>query len=382
MDTIERPSWHTDDFPELRAARPWVMQEMIEAEPSLPLAMESALPAAREIATMVREAARQGEPVAVTGCGTSEHGAMAVAALLTAALRESGQAAARVASRQAFEAALDPWGGVCIAVSHDGATPATVLALEAARDAGARTAAVTAREGSAIAGAAGTVLLTPLIDRSWCHTVAYLSAILAGEAIAAALTGRQYPAVALSRYLDAASTIEGQAVALAETLSGSRVFVTCGVGADAITARELALKIEEAVRVPAVAYELETLLHGHLVAYDSRDAMLLSLTAAQNPRVTRRAAMAAAAAGRIGARVAAILSPEAANALESGATPAGRIVLPPAPDLPASTAALAGAALALQHLTLALTHLAGVNPDLIRREETAYREAANVGEAQ
>ena len=29
------PAWHTDTFPELRAAPPWVMQEMIEVEPDL-----------------------------------------------------------------------------------------------------------------------------------------------------------------------------------------------------------------------------------------------------------------------------------------------------------------------------------------------------------
>ena len=27
--------WHTEDFPELRPHPPWVMQEMIEAEPAL-----------------------------------------------------------------------------------------------------------------------------------------------------------------------------------------------------------------------------------------------------------------------------------------------------------------------------------------------------------
>ena len=27
--------WHTEDFPELRPRPPWVMQEMIEAEPAL-----------------------------------------------------------------------------------------------------------------------------------------------------------------------------------------------------------------------------------------------------------------------------------------------------------------------------------------------------------
>jgi hypothetical protein len=29
------PAWHTESFPELRDAPPWVMAEMIEAEPDL-----------------------------------------------------------------------------------------------------------------------------------------------------------------------------------------------------------------------------------------------------------------------------------------------------------------------------------------------------------
>jgi hypothetical protein len=37
---------------------------------------------------------------------------------------------------------------------------------------------------------------------------------------------------------------------------------------------------------------------------------------------------------------------------------------------------LVDGALAAQHLTLALAHEAGTNPDLIRREEDPYREAA------
>jgi hypothetical protein len=42
--------------------------------------------------------------------------------------------------------------------------------------------------------------------------------------------------------------------------------------------------------------------------------------------------------------------------------------------------ALLGGAVALQLLTLSLAHLVGSNPDLIRREQAPYREAA--GEAE
>jgi hypothetical protein len=55
--------------------------------------------------------------------------------------------------------------------------------------------------------------------------------------------------------------------------------------------------------------------------------------------------------------------------------------VPAAADLPAPTASLLASAPALQLLTLELVHLAGVNPDLIRREEAPYREAAQIAES-
>jgi hypothetical protein len=56
-------------------------------------------------------------------------------------------------------------------------------------------------------------------------------------------------------------------------------------------------------------------------------------------------------------------------------------VLPPWKDVPKLAGALTGSALVLQMITLALVHEAGLNPDLIRREERPYREAAAVAEA-
>ena len=65
---------------------------------------------------------------------------MVVAELLTDSFRRAGLTA-RAEARQALDAALDPRaGGICIAISHDGGTRATRLALEAARESGATTA--------------------------------------------------------------------------------------------------------------------------------------------------------------------------------------------------------------------------------------------------
>src|SRR3954468_22234270 len=117
------------DMPELRDGPPWAMEEMILAEPAL-VSPILASPAAVEAAESIRE----GGPVVLVGCGTSEHAAMAGAALLGAT------------SRDAFEASLAPQqGGVCIAITHEGETAATLAALRAAASNGARTIAITAR---------------------------------------------------------------------------------------------------------------------------------------------------------------------------------------------------------------------------------------------
>src|SRR5262245_55298832 len=185
----ERPAWHTDDFPELRDGPPWLMEEMIAAEPGLAAPILALR--AEGVGESVRAAAGARQPVVVTGCGTSEHAALAVAAQLDEALRSVGEPAGWPEPRQAFEAALDPRpGGVLIGVSHEGATVPTVAALQAASGLGAATAAITAKADGVIAEAADHVLATPLTDRSWCHTVGYVSPILAGAAIAAALADR------------------------------------------------------------------------------------------------------------------------------------------------------------------------------------------------
>jgi fructoselysine-6-P-deglycase FrlB-like protein len=368
--------WHTDEFPQYRQAPPWVMEEMIAAERGLAepiLADQSAV----RIASSLAEAAERGARLATVGCGTSEHGAMAVAEQLTAAL--GGRAV--VHPRQAFEAMLDPWPGVCVAISHDGGTAATVAAMESARRAGAAVGLVTAVRDAAAAAAADRVLVTPVRDRSWCHTVGYLSPVLAGAAVAGGLGTASDPGAAervLSGSMDARPAIRS----IAESLHGVERFLTVGSGADRIAARELALKIEEGVRLPAAARDLETILHGHWVAVDERTAVVLLLTDRRGGGARpARAAQMLQAARAIGARTAALIVPAAAEGLPVDAISAGSADLPEAADLPAPTASLLASAPALQLLTLELVHLAGVNPDLIRREQAPYREAAQIAEA-
>jgi glucosamine 6-phosphate synthetase-like amidotransferase/phosphosugar isomerase protein len=361
--------WHTEDHPELRAGPPWVMAEMIAAEPALVAELLATGTAAAEAAGPIREAVAgalaAGRPVTVVGCGTSEHAAHGVAALIAGGVAPAQRALVR--ARPAFAAAQDPDDGLCLAISHDGGTRATELALQAAREAGARTAVVTFDAGGSVAAAADLVLTTPRHDDSWCHTVGYVSALAAGALIA----GRVGAAPDLPAGLDAAPA--------AERLADRRVVLCAGAGVDHVTARELALKIAEGARLPTVPMELETVLHGQLAGCEAADGLVVvAIAPGRDPeRLARRLEHVARAAGAIGLPVAALLSPRFDGALAAELTPAGRLVVPePADDL----GALLGGALALQELTLALAHARGTNPDLIRREEEPWRRAAAAGE--
>lgn len=376
--------WHTDDFPEFRERPPWVMQEMIESEPGLAAPVFATADEAGAIGAAVIAAVDAGEMASVVGCGTSEHASMAVAEQLDEALRAAARPGGRVGSRQAFEAFLDPrMGGICVAVSHEGATAATVAALRAARAAGAATAAITAMAGSPVTGASDHVVVTPIRDRSWCHTVGYVSPILAGGSISAAVRGDASDGSAAEAVLAAGLKGRERVAEMAAALHGVRRFLLVGGGADRIAARELALKIEEGVRVPATARDLETILHGHWVALDDGSAAVVLLLTDRRRGAERlaRAEQMLRAARRIGARTAAIVTPAADAGLPAETTSAGRIVVPSDEALPASLDSLLGSAVALQLLTLELAHLAGVNPDLIRREEAPYREAAEIAES-
>jgi glutamine---fructose-6-phosphate transaminase (isomerizing) len=363
--------------PELRAGPPWVMQEMIAAQPELAEQMlASPDPAAAPIAAEIAAALAAGRPVTVTGCGTSEHAAHAIAALISSTAAPERRALVR--ARPAMSAALDPADGICLAVSHDGGTRATALAVAAAGAVGARTAVVTHEPSGSVATGVDHVLVTPRHDESWCHTVAYTSAILAGAALAGVAAQPE-----AARELLRQST-ELDAAPAAAALAGNRVVLCAGAGIDHIAARELALKIAEGARMPTVALELETVLHGQLAGHDAGDALILvAIDDRFEPeRLARRASHVAGAAAAIGLPVTALLSATYDSALPAELTPAGRLVLdlPQASDVDATAACLLGGAGALQALTLALVHARGTNPDLIRREEAAYRQAADVAE--
>jgi fructoselysine-6-P-deglycase FrlB-like protein len=401
--------WEPLPAPVTRYGPPWWMTEMIAAEPALAgrilrrlgvLRRSSGTPGvpprleapgrdtpAGRLAAAIRRTLEKGEPVIVAGCGTSEHGAQAFAAIAgDAAIRGDVRGADRpgaILAAQAFEAALAPQrGGLVIGISHEGGTAATLAALDAAAANGARTAAVTVSAAAPI-GRAGTVLATGEIDRSWCHTVGYLSPVLAGVAVGAALTGEPGDAdpTAVRALLDGGLAGADAAETIAGALAGLREIVVVASGSDRPAGRELALKIEEATWLPTVTRDLETFLHGHLPAMDEGTGVVLVLTDRQAREArSARAQQAMAAASRVGVRAGAILAEALDGDWPAFLLPAGRILVAEATELPAPVAALVGTVTPLQLLTERLARARGSNPDPIRRDQLAYREAAALAE--
>lgn len=384
-------------MPLRRDGPPFHMTEMIDAEPALAVRILDRLAvagSARQLAGAIRETARAGRPIVAVGCGTSEHAAQAVVDILREAMREAGLPASPGVGGgpipiQAFEATLVPGfgggGALVIGISHEGATAATNRALEAARASGATTALITASAGSPGGRLAGAVLETVELDQSWCHTVGYLSPIVAAVAVAADLTATAPDPVAIRSAIGAG--LQPAAISAAEHLATALAsldrVVVVGSGADRVAARELVLKIEEGTHLPAAMRDLETLLHGHLAGIDERTAVvaILATRDGRGPRAARTR-QALAAVRETGARVGAILAANAAGAVPDALTPAGRIVIAEAPGLPPAAAALLSTAVPLQLLTERMARARTVDPDPIRRDDPRHLAAAAAAESQ
>lgn len=362
-------------MPAFRGKPPYLMTEMIAAEPAHAerllhrLADDDAFAA---LADAIRAAADANEPILTTGCGTSEHAAMAIAALLTEALDRD------VRSVQALESMARPSrSGLMLAISHEGGTHATNEAMRAAREAGARVALVTAGNGSPATALAGIVVTTGEQDQSWCHTIGYLSPMLVGVALARRLRGTRPDIAAIRALLDVSSDARPAADAAAALGTLDRLFVL-GSGVDAITARELALKVAEGSHLPTAALELETILHGHLAAANRWTGLVLVHTGGAAGPVFDRALRVLGAAKAIGVAAAGIVSEDVADALDDELTPAGRIVLPHTGRVPGLAGSLLASAVALQLLTERLARARSVNPDTLGREDPNQAAAHSV----
>jgi len=180
-----------------------------------------------------------GARVVATGCGTSFHAAMTLGTAI-----------------QALEAVLrPPDADLLVLVSHEADTP---LTLEAAQAFAGPKWLVTGNPNGPIAELCDEVIATtPEIEKSWCHTASYTSAV----ATLAALRGEDVG------WLPDAVT---EALADPWPASEHERWLVAGAGRDEPTALEAVLKLREGTFVAAEAHHTEQLLHGHLAAVDER----------------------------------------------------------------------------------------------------------------
>lgn len=371
-------------MPALRDGPPYAMTEMIAAEPALAERLARRLAtdqAVARLASDLRAAAGAGEPIVITGCGTSEHAAMVIAGLIDDALGGLGVRDPRVATVQAFELSRQPpRAGLVLGVSHEGGTEATNEALRTAGEGGAGTALITVSERSPGAAMVDVVIVTGEHDQSWCHTVGYLSPIVAGAALAMALRGEALDAAAVRAVVDASDDAAG-AEAIAMAFNDCSALRVVGSGLDHAAARELALKVEEGAHLTAVAHQLETIRHGHWAAVDQRTGMVAILTDAEarGHAVVDRTATVLRAAAALGIPAAAIVAADLGDDLAADLTPAGRLAVPitGAGRLPRTIATILGSARPLQLIAERLARARGVNPDPIGRDDPRQAAAAD-----
>ncbi|MGZ8562937.1 MAG: SIS domain-containing protein [Candidatus Limnocylindria bacterium] len=369
--------WAGSEMPALRDGPPYAMTEMIAVEPALAerlVRRVSADPALSRLAAAIRTAAADHRPILTTGCGTSEHAAMVAAALLTEALDGT-----TVWPMQALEVARRaPVGGVLVAVSHEGGTWATNEALATARAAGSTTALITVSDRSPGAALADILLTTEEQDQSWCHTIGYVSPVVAAAVLAGALRGDPLDPVVVRALLQVAD-FEPRAETAAAALARCSRLLIVGSGLDYPAARELALKVEEGARLPASALQLETIRHGHLAAADEHTGLILVLTDAEawGETLLERSRAVLRSAAALGMPAAAILAADLGDNVPLPLTPAGRLSVPLAGGLPRTIGAAIATAIPLQLLAERLARARGTNPDPIGRGTPRQAAAAD-----
>ena len=203
-----------------------------------------------------------GERVWVVGTGSSWHAADLGAAMFA---RAGIDARAAASNDFALRAPLRAGDGV-IVLSHTGSTAYARASRQRALDIGAPTVSITGDGvGWPEAIETGPKERAETYTRSYTGALAVL-ALLAGELGAEGLGPEAVVAAA-----DATETALGAPVELPDD---RRLIVLAGLGPNAVTAREGALKLREAARLPAEGFDAEYLLHGNAVPLNDRDVLI------------------------------------------------------------------------------------------------------------
>ena len=177
----------------------------------------------------------------------------------------------------AYGASLAMAGALFIVISQSGRSPDLVVSTEAARTAGAVTLALVNEPNSPVAEAAAFVL--PLCagpERAIPATKSVVASMAAGAMLVNALAqdpGLDAALVRLPDRLASALTLDWSS--WGETLLAAPAAYVAGRGYGLGPAQEIALKLAETVRVPALGYSAAELRHGPRAAVTAHTPVLL-----------------------------------------------------------------------------------------------------------
>lgn len=183
-------------------------------------------------------------------------------------------------------------GALFIVISQSGASPDLIATTRMARAAGAQTLALINAEGSALADSAEHVLeLLAGPEVAVAATKSVTSSMVAGTLLVATLAADTRLLAALERLparLDSAYGCDWSK--LVPVLAGAPSACITGRGYGLGPAREIALKLAEMLRIPALGYSAAELLHGPRAALSTETPVLgLRLCDQTGPDVDRLA---------------------------------------------------------------------------------------------
>jgi glucosamine--fructose-6-phosphate aminotransferase (isomerizing) len=176
----------------------------------------------------------------------------------------------------AYHRRPDMRGVLFVVVSQSGRSPDLVTATEAARSLGALTLAIVNDAGSPVAEASELVLpIGAGPEHAVAATKSVALSMLAGAALVASLTRDDDLVSALGRLPQRlARALDCDWSSWADTLVDARAAFVAARGFGLGSARELALKLTETLRVPALGYSAAELRHGPRAAVTAQTPVL------------------------------------------------------------------------------------------------------------
>jgi len=231
-------------------------------------------PATRDIAQRIES--RLAPLCVVCGRGSSGHAGVLLRYLVETRLRLPVSASAPSVTT-AFRTPLMLRHALFIVISQSGRSPDLVAATRSARAAGARTIAIVNALSSPVANEAEFVIpIDAGEERSVAATKTVIGSMAAGAGLVAELAEDGALRSALDRLPDRlhrAMTLDWSAIA-DDLASASAVFVAArGLGLG--SAREIALKLAEILRLPSIGLSAAELQHGPRAALSSRTPVIM-----------------------------------------------------------------------------------------------------------